>query len=390
MRKLCVAFLAVGVLIVSAVSYAQSTKAVLLSGPYVIALTTDGGTVCWQTTAKVPGAVRVKSESGTQWADVKEARATQFHAVKVGDLAAGTPYQVQVLSGDRKLGELSFRTAPKSAETFTFYAYGDTRSHPDAHKQVTTALLAEAERRKQWTFVLDTGDMAEDPDKEATDEHVTAEQFFVPAAPLLARLPLLMVRGNHENSTDLFKKYFPAPERPAAEQVDMHVRHFLPAMLAHVEQQPVAGLLQVELLCHGADGAPEAGDFGVGGMGGEIGDRHPAAFRDHQHMHRRLRRDVVERQRPGVLVDLLAGDFAAQDAGEDVLVVVLADTLHRHCPPSVRPGQGILLVCTPRASGRARTRAARSAMPEMPSRRRSSVQTSSGCTSASTHMTIRW
>lgn len=43
----------------------------------------------------------------------------------------------------------------------------------------------------------------------------TARQFFTPAAPLLARLPLVPVRGNHENGTDLFKQYFPWPGRPA-------------------------------------------------------------------------------------------------------------------------------------------------------------------------------
>src|SRR3546814_4213223 len=43
---------------------------------------------------------------------------------------------------------------------------------------------------------------------------------------------------------------------------------------------------------------------------------------DHQNMHRRLRPDVVEGERIVVLVDLLAGNFAAQDPGEDVVVVV--------------------------------------------------------------------
>ena len=100
-------------------------------------------------------------------------------------------------------------------------------------------------------------------------------------------------------------------------------------------------------------------------------------------MHRRLRVDVVERQRPLVLVDLLAGDLPAQDAGEDVAVVVRRQAADRHglvSPgPRARPGaQGIFVVSRPNATGRFRARAAFSAMPLMPSRRFSSAQTSSG------------
>ena len=39
-------------------------------------------------------------------------------------------------------------------------------------------------------------------------------------------------------------------------------------------------------------------------------------------MRRRLRGDVVEGERPLVLVDALGGDLAAQDLGEDVGAVV--------------------------------------------------------------------
>jgi len=193
---------------------APKAGAELLSGPYVIALATDGATVCWQTVKKSPGAVRFKAQGAAEWTELKESAAVQFHAVGLAGLSAGAEHQVEVLAGPggRKLGELSFRTAPKEAEAFTFYVYGDTRSHPDAHAQVVKALGAEAARLKQYTFMLNTGDLA----GSGSDEKATAEQFFVPAAPLLARLPFVPMRGNHECGTDLFDKYFPAPERPKA------------------------------------------------------------------------------------------------------------------------------------------------------------------------------
>ena len=148
-----VAFVA-AVLALSAVCLAQGAPAELLSGPYVVGLSTDGGTVCWQTPADAPGAVRVKADANAAWTEVKEAKPVQFHAVKLSGLAAGTVHQVEVLADGRKLGELSFRTAPKKEDAFTFYVYGDTRTHPSAHRQVVGAMLAEAERLKQFTFVV--------------------------------------------------------------------------------------------------------------------------------------------------------------------------------------------------------------------------------------------
>jgi hypothetical protein len=193
---------------------AEKPAAGTLSGPYVIALTTDGGTVCWQTAKAAAGAARVKAEGAADWTELKEAKATRFHAVKLSGLAAGTEHQVEVLAGagGAKLGELAFRTAPKAAEAFTFFLYGDTRTNRAAHEQVIKALTAEVGRLKQHTFVLHTGDLASG----GSDEESSAEQFFRPAAPLLARLPFVPVRGNHEGGTDLFPKYFPDPPRPEA------------------------------------------------------------------------------------------------------------------------------------------------------------------------------
>src|SRR5215218_9365801 len=65
----------------------------------------------------------------------------------------------------------------------------------------------------------------------------------------------------------------------AGEQVDVEVRHFLPAMR--------------DL----ADRAHEPGDLLRARGGAEIGEGAVPAFRDHQHMRGRLRSDVVEGER---------------------------------------------------------------------------------------------
>ena len=53
----------------------------------------------------------------------------------------------------------------------------------------------------------------------------------------------------------------------------------------------------------------------------------------------RLRVDVMERQRPVVFVDFPARDFAAQDAREDVGVIVVADAFDGHALVSLSPAQ---------------------------------------------------
>ena len=53
------------------------------------------------------------------------------------------------------------------------------------------------------------------------------------------------------------------PERPAAEDVDVEVRHFLAAVRADIGEQPIAGRDQPCVARDLADGADEAGDLGV-------------------------------------------------------------------------------------------------------------------------------
>ena len=108
------------------------------------------------------------------------------------------------------------------------------------------------------------------------------------------------------------------------------MRDLLPAMMADVGQDAVARRIQLQLPGDAADRTEEAGHLGIASLRGEVGQRDIAAARDHQHVHRRFWGDVVEGHRPFVLIDPARRDFAAQDAGEDVLVVVGSLAAYRH------------------------------------------------------------
>src|SRR5271168_3863515 len=70
------------------------------------------------------------------------------------------------------------------------------------------------------------------------------------------------------------------------------------------------------------EGADQGADLGGRGIRGKIIEGDVFSFRDHQDMCRRSRGDVVKGEDVLVLIDYLAWDLAAQDAGEDVIAVV--------------------------------------------------------------------
>src|SRR5690606_18720838 len=156
-------------------------------------------------------------------------------------------------------------------------------------------------------------------------------------------------------------------ERLASEQVDMEVRYFLAAIGSDVRQQPVTWLDQALLARDMANRADEAGDLFRARPRGKIVPAHVSTLRDHQHVHRRLRCDIVEGERPLVLVDLLARDISAQDFSEYVVGIVRLRGVDRH--------QAL--------------RAAFSARPDVPSRLSSSASTSASDTSLAASSTIR-
>ena len=71
-----------------------------------------------------------------------------------------------------------------------------------------------------------------------------------------------------------------------------------------------------------ADGTHQRGNLLRRGVLRKIVERDVFALGDRQHMSRALRADVVESEDVRILVDLVAGDLASQDAGEDIVAVV--------------------------------------------------------------------
>jgi hypothetical protein len=110
------------------------------------------------------------------------------------------------------------------------------------------------------------------------------------------------------------------------------MRHLLPGIHPHVGKDAVAPFLQTQRLGHLCDGTPEARD-GLGRRGGvEVGGADVLALGDDEDVGGCQRVDIVKGQRELVLMHALAGDFPAQDAGEDVGGVVGGQAGDAHAP----------------------------------------------------------
>ncbi|HOX05079.1 MAG TPA: metallophosphoesterase family protein [Planctomycetota bacterium] len=126
----------------------------------------------------------------------EEFRAYIYQAVLTG-LAPGTAYRYEVSSGAVRAGG-TFRTFPEKPGPFTFIAYGDNRSDPEAHRRVTSGFAAQKPE-----FIIHTGDMVTNgtyPEWE--------KEFFAPLREVIRDVPLFPSLGNHDGDS---RKFFAVP-----------------------------------------------------------------------------------------------------------------------------------------------------------------------------------
>jgi hypothetical protein len=100
------------------------------------------------------------------------------------------------------------------------------------------------------------------------------------------------------------------------------MRDLLVAVRAGVRDGTKAAFLDAKLSGDLGYGAEEAGDLVGAGGSAEIGQADISALRNDKDMNRGLRPDVGEGQNEIVFIEFVAWNFAAQDAGEDVAVVI--------------------------------------------------------------------
>ncbi|UCH63956.1 MAG: metallophosphoesterase [Fidelibacterota bacterium] len=192
-------------------------RSVLLKGPYLQNVKTDGITVMWESAKPTIGEV-VFGKSKSFGDTILETDSTAVHEVVLSGLDAETVYYYQVSQGGIKSGTYTFKTAVREDSPFSFAAYGDNKSGPFMHERVTDQILA-------WDpdLVVHNGDLVERGGVYKQWEKL----FFSPARRLMRYKPLFPVLGNHEDNAQHYYDFFSLPDRERWYSFDYGNAHFI-------------------------------------------------------------------------------------------------------------------------------------------------------------------
>lgn len=177
---------------------------VITKGPYIQNVSPTSIVIMWET--NIPSTSRVEyTVAPHDPLTIEDTCKVEIHEIKLKGLRPNTVYTYRVASDAIQSSAYTFRTAPQSPRSFRFVAYGDSRSNPDDHQDVISAII-----ESQPTLVLHTGDLVGYGDWRSE----WGTDVFEPAHTLMTHVPIFPVMGNHEywtNGRSWFSSYFALP-----------------------------------------------------------------------------------------------------------------------------------------------------------------------------------
>jgi predicted phosphodiesterase len=168
-------------------------------GPILGDLTATSAQLAWYTNLPSYGYVEVGGQA------VARGGPALAHKVMLKGLQPGTSYRYRLVAEaeGQQVTSLRYRfTTPAAGlDSFTFCAYGDTRSDPEAHARVVKAMMTCAP-----ALILHVGDLVSS-DASLPDWH----QFFPVIARFSPTVPLYPCLGNHEGNAENYYDFLPLP-----------------------------------------------------------------------------------------------------------------------------------------------------------------------------------
>lgn len=177
--------------------------------PFLTWPTTTAMSVVGETSAPAVMKLEVLEESGEVRTTLESSGKT-LHEFRVEGLEANRKYfyRMSGTSPDQPIdsGLLSFRTAAGRGDAFTFVAIGDTQSQPDVVKRV-----ADLAYETRPSLLVHAGDLV----TTGSDKSHWTHHFFPNMRPLISRVAMMPVLGNHEQDAKHYYDYMslPTPER---------------------------------------------------------------------------------------------------------------------------------------------------------------------------------
>jgi 3',5'-cyclic AMP phosphodiesterase CpdA len=193
-------------------------KLEMVVDPYLQSVTPDGITVMWQTSLPTESVVRYGETSDCELSVTGQQ--ASIHEVRLSNLKPNTQYFYCIEAGDRSIKTVgadgedeevirlrsdvkTFQTAPDREIPFAFAMISDTQGNPKVSGQ-----LAEMAWGERPSFVLHVGDLV---DTGANDDD-WYDEFFPGMQPLIGRVCLFPVLGNHEGDARNYYDYMSLPE----------------------------------------------------------------------------------------------------------------------------------------------------------------------------------
>jgi len=181
-----------------------------LVDPFLTWPTAEAMSVAFETTFPTLAELQVWPDHGAP-EDARVLRASEpaaLHTFRAEGLSPDQKYFYRVRatrpSGEALESEvLSFRTASSPGRAFTFVVVGDTQTNGAVAKRV--ADLAWMHRPN---LVVHAGDLVD----AGTNKRDWTDVFFPSLQPLIGRVPIMPVLGNHEQDADHYYRYMTLPE----------------------------------------------------------------------------------------------------------------------------------------------------------------------------------
>lgn len=180
--------------------------------PFLQYGTTSGMTVVWQTSRPTRGRLRWGPTNECNHVIEGDGEAT-IHTLRIEDLEPETQYFYQVESecvaevdaeDEAVRSEVAtFQTAARPETPFAFAVISDTQGNP-----VVAGTMARMAWAQRPNFVLHPGDLVDT----GTNDRQWTHEFFASMHPLISRVPLYPVLGNHERNARNYFDYMALPE----------------------------------------------------------------------------------------------------------------------------------------------------------------------------------
>jgi len=176
--------------------------------PFLTWPTREAVSVTFELTEPARAAVELWHETGAERRTVRAEKARRLHQFRLDGLDPNEKYfyrvvQLETDAGARRSDLFSFRTAVTEDRSFSFVVIGDTQAQPRVVKRVSD--LAYMHRPN---LVLLAGDLVTTGSNKS---HWTGH-FFPNMQPLIGRVPLAPILGNHEQDAAHYYDYMDLPD----------------------------------------------------------------------------------------------------------------------------------------------------------------------------------